>query len=117
MMRDHVPTAKMPRQGNPEINGRLPPEVIQRIVRQNFGRFRNCYESSLRTNPSLQGRVAVKFVIGRDGAVTTASDGGSDLPDQSVIQCVTRSFTNLSFPSPEGGLVTVVYPLIFNPAD
>jgi len=43
------------------VNGRLPPEVIQRIVRQNFGRFRNCYESSLRTNPSLTGRVAVKF--------------------------------------------------------
>jgi hypothetical protein len=27
---------------------------------------------------------------------------------------VSRSFMNLSFPSPEGGIVTVVYPLVFN---
>ncbi len=117
LMRDHTPKANMPRESKVDVNGRLPGEVIQRIVRQNFGRFRNCYESSLRTNPSLTGRVAVKFVIGRDGSVTTASDGGSDLPDQNVIQCVTRGFQNLSFPSPEGGIVTVLYPLTFTPAD
>jgi hypothetical protein len=105
------------RQGATQVNGRLPPEVIQRIVRQNFGRFRLCYENGLRTNPNLQGRVAVKFVIDRSGAVSTASDGGSDLPDQGVVSCVVRGFSNLSFPQPEGGIVTVVYPIIFNPGD
>ncbi|HSO30852.1 MAG TPA: AgmX/PglI C-terminal domain-containing protein [Labilithrix sp.] len=105
------------RQGATQVNGRLPPEVIQRIVRQNFGRFRLCYENGLRTNPNLQGRVAVKFVIDRAGAVSTASDGGSDLPDQGVVGCVVRGFGNLSFPQPEGGIVTVVYPIIFNPGD
>mgnify|MGYP006314362019 FL=1 len=59
------------------MNGRLPPEVIQRIVRQNFGRFRLCYENGLRNNPTLSGRVSVKFVIDRSGAVSTAQDGGS----------------------------------------
>ena len=39
----------------PNVNGRIPREVIQRIVRQNFGRFRLCYENSLRSNPNLQG--------------------------------------------------------------
>ena len=65
----------------PSVSGRLPPEVIQRIVRQNFGRFRLCYENGLRNNPNLQGRVAVRFVIGRDGAVSNVSNGGSDMPD------------------------------------
>jgi hypothetical protein len=105
------------RQGTTQVNGRLPPEVIQRIVRQNFGRFRLCYENGLRTNPNLQGRVAVKFVIDRQGSVSTAQDGGSDLPDQGVVSCVVRGFGNLSFPQPEGGIVTVVYPIIFNPGD
>ncbi len=105
------------RQGATQVNGRLPPEVIQRIVRQNFGRFRLCYENGLRTNPNLQGRVAIKFVIDRSGSVSTASDGGSDLPDQGVVGCVVRGFGNLSFPQPEGGIVTVVYPIIFNPGD
>jgi hypothetical protein len=105
------------REGATQVNGRLPPEVIQRIVRQNFGRFRLCYENGMRSNPNLQGRVAVKFVIDRSGAVSMTADGGSDLPDQSVVQCVVRGFGNLSFPQPEGGMVTVVYPIIFNPGD
>ncbi|MBK6694171.1 MAG: AgmX/PglI C-terminal domain-containing protein [Myxococcales bacterium] len=113
----HKTKAPSLRQGQTQVNGRLPPEVIQRIVRQNFGRFRLCYENGLRTNPSLAGRVAVKFVIDRSGAVSTAQDGGSDLPDQAAVQCVVRGFGNLSFPQPEGGIVTVVYPIIFNPGD
>ncbi len=99
------------------MNGRLPPEVIQRIVRQNFGRFRLCYENGLRANPGLQGRVAVRFVIARDGSVSTAADGGSDVPDATVVSCVVRSFSALTFPQPEGGLVTVVFPIVFNPGE
>jgi hypothetical protein len=97
------------------VNGRLPPEVIQRTVRANFGRFRACYEPALRANPALTGRVSVKFVIDRTGAVSTAHDGGSDLPDQGVIGCVVRSFSNLSFTQPEGGIVTVTYPILLSP--
>jgi hypothetical protein len=97
------------------VTGRLPPEVIQRIVRQNFGRFRLCYENGLRGNPSLQGRVAVRFIIGRDGAVSSVANGGSDLPDSGVVSCVVRSFYGLSFPQPEEGIVTVTYPIMLTP--
>jgi hypothetical protein len=110
----HAPTV---RQGATTVNGRLPPEVIQRIVRQNFGRFRLCYENGLRNNPNLQGKVSVKFTIDRSGAVSIAQDGGSDLPDQSVVSCVVRGFGNLSFPQPDGGIVVVGYPIIFSPGD
>ena len=103
------------RMGATSVSGRLPPEVIQRIVRQNFGRFRLCYENGLRNNPNLQGRVAVRFVIGRDGAVSNVGNGGSDMPDSGVVSCVVRSFYGLSFPQPEGGIVTVVYPIMFSP--
>ena len=103
------------RMGATSVSGRLPPEVIQRIVRQNFGRFRLCYENGLRNNPNLQGRVGVRFVIGRDGAVSNVGNGGSDMPDSGVVSCVVRSFYGLSFPQPEGGIVTVVYPIMFSP--
>ena len=96
-------------------NGSLPPEVIKRIVRQNFGRFRACYEDGLRRDPALQGRVSARFVIGRDGAVSSVSDGGSDLPDRGVVSCVVRAFYGVSFPQPEGGIVTVTYPILFSP--
>ncbi|MFO0759519.1 MAG: AgmX/PglI C-terminal domain-containing protein [Byssovorax sp.] len=106
----------MVRVGNATVGGHLPPEVIQRIVRQNFGRFKLCYENGLRNNPNLQGRVAVNFVIGHDGAISQAQNGGSDLPDGGVVSCVVRAFYGLSFPAPDSGIVTVSYPIVFTPA-
>jgi len=103
------------RMGATSVSGRISPEVIQRIVRQNFGRFRLCYESALGSNPSLQGRVAVRFLISRTGSVTSVGDGGSELPDPNVVSCVVRAFYGLQFPEPEGGTVTVVFPIMFSP--
>lgn len=103
--------------GEVKTNGRIPAEVIQRIVRQNMGVFRMCYENGLRQNPSLNGRVVTKFVIDRNGAVSQAADAGSDLASQEVVGCVVRGFTNLSFPAPEGGIVTVSYPLMLTPGE
>jgi hypothetical protein len=89
---------------------------VQRILRQNFGRFRLCYDALLGTNDKAEGRVTVKFVIDKTGAVTTSQDGGSDIGDQKMISCVVGSVGNLQFPKPEG-IVTVVYPLVFSPGD
>lgn len=111
--------AKSPRIRTPDVttNGRIPAEVIQRIVRQNFGRFRLCYETGVRSNPGLSGRVVTKFVIGRDGAVAQAQDAGSDIASQEVVSCIVRSFQHLSFPQPEGGIATVTYPIVLSPGD
>ncbi len=111
----HRTKAPKVRMGATQVSGRLPPEVIQRIVRQNYGRFRMCYENGLRSNPNLEGRVTVRFVIGRDGSVSNVGNGGSDLPDPGVISCVVSAYYGLSFPQPEGGIVTVVYPIMFSP--
>lgn len=111
----HKTKAPQVRMGATSVNGRLPAEVIRRIVRQNFGRFRMCYEQGLARNPNLEGRVGVRFVIGRDGAVSNVGNGGSDIPDSGVVSCVISAFYGLSFPQPEGGIVTVTYPIMFNP--
>jgi pSer/pThr/pTyr-binding forkhead associated (FHA) protein len=111
----HQTKAPKVRMGATQVSGRLPPEVIQRIVRQNYGRFRMCYEQGLAKNPNLEGRVTVRFVIGRDGSVSNVANGGSDIPDSAVVQCVIRNYYGLSFPQPEGGIVTVVYPIMFSP--
>jgi len=103
--------------GTTQVTGRLPPEVVQRIVRQNFGRFRMCYEQGLTQNPGLEGSVSVRFVIGRDGSVSNVSEGGSTLAAMSVRSCVQQAFYGLAFPQPEGGIVTVVYPIQFSPGD
>ncbi len=114
--RSKPPQVKM---GATTVTAGLPPEVIQRIVRQNFGRFRLCYENGLRSNPKLAGKVAVRFTIGKDGAASGVSVlKDTTMPDANVSACVTRAFAGLSFPQPDGGgIVTVNYPILFAPGE
>jgi hypothetical protein len=115
----HVPTGpRLTPSPITTFNGTLPKEVVQRIVRQNFGRFRLCYEAGLRANPGLTGRVSVAFVIDRNGNVAVASaDKSTDMADQNVVSCVVRGFQNLSFPEPKDGTVQVIYPLMLAPGE
>ena len=93
----------------------LPPEVIQRVVRANFGRFRACYQHGLATQPDLSGRVAVKFTIDPQGGVVDAHAEGT-LPDKKVVSCIERAFAALTFPSPgHGKPINVTFPLEFSP--
>ncbi|MGC4092815.1 MAG: AgmX/PglI C-terminal domain-containing protein [Polyangiaceae bacterium] len=112
----HATAAPKVSMGRSSVTGNLPSEVVQRIVRQNFGRFRLCYEAGLGRNPALSGRVPVRFVIDRSGSVSNVANGGSELPDSSVVSCVLASFYGLSFPQPEGGIATVTLPISFAPA-
>ncbi len=89
-------------------------DKVQRIIRGNFGPFDICYERGLRDDATLAGRVTVKLTIDGAGAVASAVDAGSDLPDQSVVSCVVRSFATLTFPA-TGKTITVVYPLALRP--
>jgi Ca-activated chloride channel family protein len=95
------------------VQGSLPKEVITRIVRQNMSGVRLCYEQGLTKNPKLQGRVTVRFAISPLGNVMMASSTESTLDDPEVVRCVVSVFRGLSFPQPEGGPVTVVYPVDF----
>jgi len=113
-----VPTVRVgPTHTEPEkkSTGRLPPEVIQKIVRENYGTFRKCYEAGLGRNRDLRGRVSARFVIERDGLVSNVTNGGSDIPDPEVTACILNAFHGLRFPQPEGGTVTVVYPIMLEP--
>jgi hypothetical protein len=111
----HAPNGPQVRMSQPVLSGRLPPQVIQRIVRQNFGRFRQCYERGLARNPTLEGRVQVRFLIDRSGVVSNVQNGGTSLPDSAVTSCVVQAFYGLSFPKPESGSVQVSYPIMFSP--
>ncbi len=95
--------------------GRIAPEAIQLVVRTSFARFRRCYEAGLQKNPNLEGRVRTKFIISESGSVELVADGGSELPDPDVVQCVVGEFGTLRFGPARRGKVTVVYPIRFNP--
>lgn len=97
------------------VKGSLPKDIIQRVIRQRFSQFRFCYEQQLQQDPKLEGKVVVKFVIARDGSVSTANIAESLHP--AVDTCVQRSFMGMKFPKPSGGIVVVSYPLKFRTDD
>jgi hypothetical protein len=114
---DLNPRAKArPEKPEEDVEPRLPPAVIRRIVRQSSGLFRACYQSALLSHPKLAGGITTRFLIGADGHVKSSVSSGSDLPDKTVVACVTRAFYSVVFPEPpEGRPVTVTYPLTFSP--
>ncbi len=89
--------------------------MIQRVVRDHYATFRYCYEKALAKKPDLEGRVEVSFVIELDGTVGKVEDHGSTLADAGAVQCVFAEYKKLVFPKPDGGIVTVVYPIMFSP--
>jgi hypothetical protein len=103
----------------PPINpgGKLPPAIIQHEVRLHYRVFQGCYEEGLGRNPKLQGRVTVRFIIELDGRVQRVDPAESDMPDRKVVDCIVAEYKKLKFPNPEGGIVTVVYPIMFSPGD
>jgi TonB family protein len=103
--------------GETSVVGALDKDVIRRVVRRHMNRFRYCYERQLATNPNLQGKVLVRFVISTTGAVSSAQDSGSTLPDEAVKACVLRTYQSMQFPAPSGGVVVVTYPIVFHPGD
>jgi hypothetical protein len=100
------------------VSGRLPAEVIQRIMRGNFDDLRRCYEAGLARDPALTGKVVLRIIIGRDGDVPHAgATEATIMPDTSVTECVVKHLRTMRFPKPEGGVVTVVYPIVFAPKE
>jgi len=95
--------------------GHLDPQDVQRVMRQHYGQFRVCYESSLCCCPNLEARVTVSFVIDIDGRVKQSTLVSSDASSSALGECVVRAYLGIQFPPPEGGTVTVVYPIMFFP--
>ncbi len=94
--------------------GKLAPEVVQRVVHENAAGFQQCYEDAAKKDPNVHGRTSTRVIIDPTGHVSVSSDLGSEGPlPPEVGKCVAERFEKLVFPAPEGGTVTVVYPLLF----
>lgn len=96
----------------PDGSGHLDPEVLRRVLRLHTATFRRCYEAGLAKDPKLEGRLTLSLVIDPSGAVTSAEDT-PPFADRAVAACVQRHAKTIVFPAPEGGSVSVVYPLVF----
>ncbi len=109
--------ARVPRvrTGMCTVLGSLSREVIRRAVRRQVNAVRFCYERRLATQPDLEGRVTIAFVIGPDGAVQSSAVASSTLDDEATERCVADVVARVRFPTVEGaGAVAVNYPFVFD---
>lgn len=100
--------------GATKIAGGLDRSVIESIIRRRLDRIRLCYERQLNFFQKLSGKVAVYFIIDKNGSVKTASISEDTMKNEAVRSCILTEVRTWTFPRPEGGtLVNVNYPFIF----
>ena len=100
--------------GSPIIIGALDRSLIDAVIKRHMNQFRYCYQRELNKDPSLAGKITVKFVIAGDGSVSRASIKSSSMGNVSVENCLSNRFMMLQFPEPKGnGIVIVSYPFMF----
>ena len=98
------------------ILGALDKSLVDAVVRRHLNQIRYCYQRELTKNPSLGGKVVVKFVIAKDGTVSSATTKSSTLANAAVEGCINGRFMRFQFPEPKGGgIVIVSYPFLFSP--
>ena len=97
-------------------SGAFDAALVQQQIKLRLKSITRCYESELRKNPSLSGKVTVTFTIQQRGNVTDAKATENTTGSPAVADCVTRTISRFRFnPGPEGGSVTFRYPFVFQP--
>ncbi len=100
--------------GTPAIEGQLDASVIDSVIRRHLAQIRYCYQRELNKDPSLSGKIVVKFTIAADGTVSDATIDSSTMNSEAVESCLCGRFLRFVFPEPEGGgIVVVTYPFVF----
>ena len=94
--------------------GSLDLAAVDDVVESGYPLFARCYRDGVQRNSNLDGAVRLRFVVAESGHVSAVEDGGSDLTDRQVIDCVAEGFYALRFPEPQRGDAHLVYRIHFD---
>lgn len=94
-------------------DGKLDARALRKVLQRNAGRFKQCYESSLKSNSKLSGKIALELVVGERGRLVDVEVVTDSLGAPDVTRCVVSNLRTLRFPAPEGGEVVVSYSFVF----
>ena len=100
--------------GRPSVSGSLDKRIIRKVVNQHKRELRSCYEKEVVKDPTLKGKITVKWSIDTLGNVANAAIASDTMNSAEVSSCIVKSVKGWRFPSPKGGgLVVVSYPFLF----
>jgi TonB family protein len=89
-------------------------QAVVRMINTRRAAITRCYETQLRSNPTLAGRVRVSMTIQESGSVTNVRAVENTTNSEEVASCVVRVVQGFRFnPGPTDGSVTYAFPFVF----
>lgn len=92
--------------------GRIDKSAVESVFRRRMSAIRVCYERSLKVNPDVQGKVTIRFTIGRAGTITDIQVTENSTGDAAIGTCIAQKVRAWRFSPPDEGEVTFSYPFL-----
>jgi hypothetical protein len=91
-------------------------DALVRYIKARLKAIQNCYEKELKRNPSLKGKVLVRFNILPSGRTGDIEIEENTLGNDAVGSCIRTVIRGWVFPFKPDDEVPVAYPFVFSPA-
>jgi TonB family protein len=92
--------------------------VVREGISKDIGKINRCYESALRYEPALSGKVSVRFAVVRNGNVQGVQVIENTTGNDHMERCVARVVRAIRFPSRRTGKsLRFTFPFVFAPQD
>jgi hypothetical protein len=110
--------AGVPSPGHAGSSGRIDALVVRQKIHKDLPKINRCYESALRFEPELAGKVSVRFAVVRKGYVRGLRVVENTTGNDRVERCVARVVSAIRFPSRRTGKsLSFTFPFVFAPQD
>lgn len=90
-------------------------DALGRFIRERLPSIRVCYDRELKLNPSLKGKVVVRFDVTPAGRVGNGAIDSDSMNDDRVGKCILMLMKGWSFPFHPSESTTVSFPFVFQP--
>jgi hypothetical protein len=97
--------------GQKHMEGNIAPEAVMKVVKQNSGGLRACYEKALKRKPDLQfvSAVTAKFQVENTGSARGVTFAPHT--DQEMERCMAQTMEKWKFPTFQGDPVAFEQPV------
>jgi len=87
------------------------------FVKARMGLIKACYENALKRNPTLRGKISVRFTILETGGIADAAAALNSMGSPEVAACIVNTMRSWRTQFRPSGPVTVEYPFVFSPVN
>jgi len=87
------------------------------FVRARMGLIKACYENALKRNPSLKGKISIRFTILETGGLADVGASVNSMGSNEVAACIVNTMRAWRTQFRPSGPVTVEYPFVFSPVN